>query len=315
MAEKEWDSDSGYAEALRRIEECRKSGAKSLDLSALGLSDLPPEIAQLSALTTLAVTSNHLSTLPPEIGQLAELKNLILFRNQLSVLPPEVGRLEELIQLNLFSNHLTTLPPEIGNLTALQILYLYDNRLITLPPEIGRLTKLVLLSAPHNQLRTLPPEIGSLTSVTQLVLPNNDLISLPPEIERLTNLTHLYLHGNPMLGIPDTVLGPVLEARQRNPLSGRPADILNYYFTLQRDLSAGTLRSVNEIKVMLVGRGGAGKTSLRRYFLGQPHDKREPETPGIALDKFPLTCSHGTTTVRLWDLRDRRSRTRCTSFS
>lgn len=61
------------------------------------------------------------------------------------------------------------------------------------------------------------------------------------------------------------------------------------------------LRAVNEIKVMLAGRGGAGKTSLRKFFMGRPHDTKEPETPGIALDSFPLPCAQDAMTVRLWD--------------
>ena len=58
---------------------------------------------------------------------------------------------------------------------------------------------------------------------------------------------------------------------------------------------------MNEIKVMLVGRGGAGKTSLRRFFTGQPHDPNEAETPGIALDDFPMVCGAQTLCVHLWD--------------
>ncbi len=70
----------------------------------------------------------------------------------------------------------------------------------------------------------------------------------------------------------------------------------------QRSAAAeGTLRAVNEVKVMLVGRGGAGKTSLRRFFMGEPHDKTEKETVGISLDGFRLKCAQGEITVRLWD--------------
>src|ERR1019366_2772350 len=58
---------------------------------------------------------------------------------------------------------------------------------------------------------------------------------------------------------------------------------------------------LSEIKVMLVGDGGAGKTSLRRFFSGQPHSVDEEETRGIALDTFVLRCDSADITVRLWD--------------
>ena len=67
---------AAYAEARRRSDECKESGATELDLSNLGLTSLPPEIGQLTALTRLFAYENQLVTLPPEIGQLAELQEL-----------------------------------------------------------------------------------------------------------------------------------------------------------------------------------------------------------------------------------------------
>ena len=52
---------------------------------------------------------------------------------------------------------------------------------------------------------------------------------------------------------------------------------------------------------MLVGRGGAGKTSLRRYFTGKKHRVDEPETPGISIDTFELQTEKRKFLVRLWD--------------
>ncbi len=248
-----------YDEALRAIEECRRKGkeGRMLNLSSPRLTTLPPEIGQLTALTTLDLNNTQIATLPPELGQLLALRELRLSGNQLTTLPPEIGRLTALTELHLEHNQLTTLPPELGRLTALTWFYLN-----------------------HNQLTTLPPELS-----------------------QLTVLKALFLHGNPGLGIPDSILGPtVVEVYGggRNT-AARPRDILNFYFAQRQGQAAGTLRAVNEIKVMLVGRGGAGKTSLRRFFMGEPHDKGEQETPGIALDSFRLRCASGELTVRLWD--------------
>src|SRR5437762_2135570 len=80
-----------------------------------------------------------LSELPPEIGQLTNLQWLYLGSNQLSELPPEIGQLTNLQWLSLGSNRLSELPPEIGQLTNLQLLSLGSNRLSELPPEIGQL--------------------------------------------------------------------------------------------------------------------------------------------------------------------------------
>lgn len=42
------DSDDGYAIALERIQDAQESGATELDLQALGLTELPPELFELS---------------------------------------------------------------------------------------------------------------------------------------------------------------------------------------------------------------------------------------------------------------------------
>ena len=282
---------------------CQLTALTKLSLHSNQLTTLPPKIDQLTALTELRLDDNQFTTPPPKIGQLTALTVLVLSDNQLTKLPPKIGQLMALTVLGLNNNQLTTLPPEIGQLTALSGLYLGSNRLTTLPPEIGQLTALTRLGLAKNRLATLPPEIGQLTALTGLDLANNRLTTLPPEIGQLTALTELFLHGNPGLAIPDSILGPTqFEVHgDDKKAAARPQDILNFYFAQRQGQAAGTLRAVNEIKVMLVGRGGAGKTSLRRFFMGEPHDKGERETPGIALDSFRLRCGLGELTVRLWD--------------
>ncbi|MEO8117914.1 MAG: COR domain-containing protein, partial [Rhodoferax sp.] len=320
------EQQQAYDTALERIETCRLKRSSTLDLNDLGLTCLPPQIFSLTALTGLFIARNKLSSLPKEISQLTKLTHLALWENQLSSLPPEIGQLtalttlylsrnklhslplqlfhlSELTVLGLWGNQLSTLPPEIGQLTALTALHLSLNQLGSLPPEIGQLTALTVLHLSSNQLSTLPPVIGQLTALTELHLWSNQLSSVPLEISQLTALTELFLHYNPALSIPDSVLGPSYSEvhADEKKTAARPQDILNWYFTQREGAAQGTLRAVNEVKVMLVGRGGAGKTSLRRFFMGQEHAPKEPETPGIALDSFPLPCVKGNMTVRLWD--------------
>ncbi len=196
---------AAYAEALRKIDECRKSGKTGLDLSLMPLSTLPPEIGHLRALTELNLNQNRLTTLPPAIGLLAALRVLHLSHNQLSILPPEIGQLSQLTKLDLDQNKLSTLPPEIGQLTALTVLNLNRNQLSTLPPEIGQLTTLTELYLYNNELSTLPQEIGQLNALTELNLSNNQLSILPPEIGQLTALTWLDVYYNQLSTLPPEI--------------------------------------------------------------------------------------------------------------
>ena len=84
--------DAGYQEALRRIMEAKENGDERLELSELGLTQLPAEIGQLSELRKLYLEDNQLTTLPVELGQLENLRRLYLDGNPLTDIPVEIRK-------------------------------------------------------------------------------------------------------------------------------------------------------------------------------------------------------------------------------
>ena len=76
---------------LQLIEQAAKEKATSLDLTGNQLTELPPEIGQLTSLTTLYLQENQLTALPEQIGQLTNLQSLDLLNNQLTALPEQIG--------------------------------------------------------------------------------------------------------------------------------------------------------------------------------------------------------------------------------
>jgi internalin A len=294
------EEKAAYEAALKRIEACRRKGKEGtvLSLGLLYLPTLPPEIGQLAALTELYLYHNRLTTLPSEIGQLTALTNLDLSNNELTTLPPEIGQLTALTNLDLHSNRLTTLPPEIGQLTALTKLSLSHNKLSTLPPEIGCLEDLSQLWVFYNQLSTLPSEIGHLRALGELRADGNQLATLPRQLGQLTLLQWLDLHNNPKLGLPRELLGPDWDAiynRKAKPTP--PQGILDYYFARQSQGEA----PMQEVRVLLVGRGRVGKTSLLKALHGDKPDTHEKETPGITVQPLDLKCAQGTARGHAWD--------------
>jgi internalin A len=55
------------------------------------------------------------------------------------------------------------------------------------------------------------------------------------------------------------------------------------------------------VKLIVVGRGGAGKTSLIRRLKSEPFDPDEPETHGINGRELELGCADGSVQARVWD--------------
>ncbi len=247
------------------------------------LTSLPESLGQLTALTTLGLTLNQLTSLPDFLGQLIALTYLGLRNNQLTSLPESLGQLTALIQLRLDGNQLTSLPESLGQLTALIELYLGDNQLTSLPEPLGQLTALTELHLGGNQLTSLPESLGQLTALTYLGLSNNQLTSLPESLGQLTALTQLRLANN-QLTIPAEIL-------QQSPQA-----VLAYY------RSARESRALNEGKLILVGRGAVGKTSLVNRLVHSRFSRRERKTDGIKITDWVLdTEASDSPTLHVWD--------------
>ncbi|TKJ40235.1 GTPase [candidate division LCP-89 bacterium B3_LCP] len=256
---------------LKIIEKAARDEVTTLDLSSKKITELPPEIGNLTNLTYLYLANNQLTSLPPEIGNLTNLTNLYLDYNQLTSLPSEFGNLTNIINLSLSDNQLNSLPPEIGNLTSFEFLYLNRNQLTTLPSELGNLTDLGALDLANNQLTSLPPEIGNLTNLFRLALDGNYLTSLPPEIGKLTNLTVLSIYEISLTDPPPDIVSQGIAA------------ILTY---LREKLVSQQQQWLS--KLLLVGEGGVGKTSLLHCLKGEKFDDHEETTPGVVIRKLDL---------------------------
>ena len=277
--------DSNYLTALPP-EIGKLTNLTGLDLGNNRLTALSPEIGKLTNLIGLALRANSLTTLPPEIGELTNLTMLFLGINRLTTLPPEIGKLTKLRELYLVDNKLTALPPEIGKLGNLTGLYLWSNQISALPPELAKLTNLTELDLDHNKLTALPREIGELANLISLHLVNNELTALPLEIGELTGLTTLDLNGNPLPIPPEILEG-----------EDDPARIINYYL----EHLAGDKRPLNEAKMLVVGQGGVGKTSLVKRLVDDEFDPNENKTEGIDIRVWRTDCDGTQIRLNVWD--------------
>ncbi|MEM6840221.1 MAG: COR domain-containing protein [Cyanobacteria bacterium P01_C01_bin.120] len=262
---------------------------QSFDLSNNRLSGLPWEITQLASLQLFDLSNNRLSGLPWEITQLASLQSLELSSNPLSNLLPEIGLLTKLKLLVLSSNSLSNLLPEIGQLINLQSLYLSYNTLNSIPSEIGQLTKLQSLFLRSNQLSSLPPTIGQLTNLKTLDLNDNRLINLPPEISKISSLQAFDLNNN------KTLIDPPPEI-----VSSGTKRTLNY---LRQQLEQGQ-DFIYEAKFLIVGEGGAGKTSLAKKIQDESYnlDSDEASTEGIDVIRWKFNLQKDRPFwVNMWD--------------
>jgi internalin A len=281
-------------ESLGKLTQLRK-----LDLSQNRLSQLPEFLGQLTQLEELNIAENQLTALPESLGKLFRLKQLNLFENRLTVLPEFLSQLTQLETLEVSVNGVTALPEFLSQLTQLQELSVRNNRLTVLPEFLGELTQLQRLKASNNELVTLPDSLGKLTQLQELELTGNQLTALPKSLKRLTCLKKLFLQGNPALGLPAEILGlgPLNIRLILGAPAASPASILDYYFR-----TCQGWRPLNEAKLILVGRGGVGKTCLVKRLLHDTFDEHQLETEGIDIQPWEVQIAHGEQVrLHVWD--------------
>lgn len=134
---------------------------------------------------------------------------------------------------------------------------------------------------------------------TQLDLGGLGLTTLPPAIGQLTALTQLYLHGNPGLALPVEVLGPPWDQVVRNEAKPKsPKEILDWYF---RNRAARAKQPILEAKVILVGWGAVGKTSLRRRLIDGSFSADEETTHKIEITPWPVEIGDDKVKLHVWD--------------
>ncbi|MFN8496069.1 MAG: COR domain-containing protein [Caldilineaceae bacterium] len=246
-----------------------------LNLAGLNLTNLPGEIAaelaQLINLRLLDLYNNQLTSLPVELAQLTNLQLLDLDTNQLTSIPIEFAQLTNLQELYLRNNQFTSIPLELAQLTSLQRLHLQRNQLTSVPTEFAQLANLQQLSLHNNQLTSVPAEFAQLTNLRLFKLSNNQLRNLPIEFAQLTNLQELRLENNPWRTPPPEIASAELD------------DIMHYLCSL----AAGAMVRY-EAKLLLLGEGGSGKSSLLRALTDLPFDAHLPSTHGINIQPYHL---------------------------
>lgn len=179
----------------------------------------------------------------------------------------------------------------------LKTLYISSNLLNALPEWLGQLTQLEELNIAANQLTELPEWLGQLTQLQRLDVASNQLTTLPKSLRNLSSLQELYLDGNPQLNLPDDVLGPpIIDVYHGKKTPALPTEILNYYFRTR-----GGARALNEGKLILVGRGGVGKTSLVKRLIDNDFDKDSAKTEGININQWTVPGCDPSVRLHVWD--------------
>lgn len=271
---------------------------EQLDISYNRLEVLPEWISRFNNLKLLGLGCCELSILPDWITQLGNLENLLLDNNHFKDFPLEVLNLSKLKYLHLGDNQLTFIPNEIYQLSNLESLILYRNNLEVLPESMAYLKKIKTLLLWNNKLKVVPQfiydmpllEVVSFSndSTTEDSRNNNEIRELSTQILKMENIKTFELNGNPMESPPLEVV--------KNGIH----QIKNFF----RQINLEGKDYLYEAKLLIIGEGGSGKTSLARKINNPdcclPSEK--DTTEGIDVVRWNFSMDNGQPfRVNIWD--------------
>ncbi|KAK8068996.1 hypothetical protein PG994_005612 [Apiospora phragmitis] len=143
-----------------------------LDLSGTGLSSLPAEFSQFTALKVLFLSACNFAVFPAVLAQCPALE-MVAFRGNGMRSVPEDAFPPRLRWLILTGNEIEALPRSIGKCARLQKCMLSGNRLTGLPEEMKNCRKLGLLRLSANRIRELPGWLYEMPELAFLSIAGN----------------------------------------------------------------------------------------------------------------------------------------------
>lgn len=217
-----------------------------------------------------------------------------------------LNELKQLQSLNLRSNQIIDIS-FLKELKQLQSLYLEDNKISDIT-SLSQLTSLRVLWLAQNKIKDIS-HLKGLKNLQKLRLLNNKISNISP-LKQLENLGLLGLDNNEIEELPAWIVDFNMKiyykintqenryiTLQGNPLKKPPIEIVKQGKEAIRDyfksLEGKKAVKLNEIKVLLVGEGMSGKTSLLKRFQGLPFDKDESQTHGINVASLPAENIQG----------------------
>lgn len=206
------------------------------------------------------LSSEDMERLVPEILRIKKLNYFVAGKNKLDDLS-FLANLENLEHLGLGANDISDLSV-LRNLKNLQSLFLWDNRIKDISP------------------------IQELFSLRRIQFINNNISDISA-LAGLKKLTDLDLSGNPVLEekIPAEILDD----------SANPRRIINYWLSITK-----ASRPLNEAKVVVVGQGSVGKTTLiERIITGEYLVPQK--TDGIDIRKWQIPVNSHDVQLNIWD--------------
>jgi internalin A len=273
---------------------------ETLNLRFCGLAKIPESVSRLGRLRNLDLSGNALDKLPDSLSALTRLQSLRIEAMDLDLLPDWVFALPSLRHLSAGYNRISGLPSAVRLAVRLETLELNDNPLESVPEELASAQRLECIDFGECDLREIPNAVYSLRRLGRFSVEagvtrgintsrwperlairamrhaKQRITEIPSEILKLTRLRSFEVLGQPIVTPPEEVVRQGLNA------------IRDYW--RQREESGTDY--LCEAKLLIVGEGGAGKTTLAAKILDPAYalNPDDPSTEGIDILRWQFAA-------------------------
>jgi GTPase SAR1 family protein len=217
--------------------------------------------------------SQPIADLVESLGDFPKLENLSFFGVRLSEFPSGIRNLGQLKSLNLYGTDISAVPTWISELVGLSSFGVGMADLKQLPSSLREL-RLNSLFLDNNRFTEIPEAVFGIPTLATLNLRCSELAGytglikyIPAQVLELECLTSIDMKGHPIETPPPEVVKEGVEA-------------IKSYWRQQQESGTDYLC---EAKLLIVGEGGAGKTSLAKKIENPAYELRptESSTEGI----------------------------------
>ncbi len=243
------------------------------------------------------------------------LKKAYLRNCSIGEIPASLFEHPNLEYIDLSTNKIDSFP--LLRITNLQLKHidLTNNKIKIFPSSLSKLTNLKTLILNLNKIESIPLNIGLFEHLKTLSLTSNNILGIPQEISDLKELINLDLTSNPIDELPDLVIEMPISITWESLKTGinllntsiekPPPEIIekgiNEIKNYLQDSNREETKSLNEAKIIFVGNGGAGKTSLVKLLKGEKFDINESQTHGINVDSMNFNIYNKSVRTNIWD--------------
>ncbi len=254
-----------------------------LDLNSNRVHDISV-LSSLTQLSSLNLSHNRVHDISV-LSSLTQLNSLDLSYNQIQDYS-YLSSLTQLSDLYLSYNKIQD-TSFLSSLTQLSGLYLSDNPIqdISFLSSLTQVKHLSLFSTKIQDTSSL----NSLSKLSSLDLSDNQIKIFPSFLLINEGLTDIKLFNNPIINFPQELLG---DSVHDNCLPDARA-----WFA---DLEKGAIENF-ELKLILIGNGRVGKSSIVDGLLGEEFDPQKRSTHAIQVEAWRPKGKRNPLKVNIWD--------------